>query len=290
MNTIWSTYIQKTGTLYLTRSLRFADLFKDVYINAFDINHKKSILEIGCGPGALTQALHRWYPEAEVTGIDRDSEFVAFASKQAANLNFLEADATALPFEADSFDVTISNTVQEHIEPSKFFGEQYRVLRPGGVCLVLSARRGINQSASCVQQLTALEKEIDDRANQYFNEANQKYNVCAYPLSEAELPLTMEKYGFRNVSTSYLTINLTPDHPGYSKDMAYAMINANRQVALDGIDSLPLIAPGIATAAEIKALKKAQNDKFDKRLELFDKGEKQWDTNVAFTMVVRGTK
>jgi hypothetical protein len=37
--------------------------------------------------------------------------------------------------------------------------------------------------------------------------------------------------------------------------MAYAMINANRQVELDGIDYLPLIAPDIVTVDEIIELK-----------------------------------
>ena len=33
------------------------------------------ILEIGCGPGALVGALHRWYSDAEVMAVDQDSEF-----------------------------------------------------------------------------------------------------------------------------------------------------------------------------------------------------------------------
>ena len=71
--------------------------------------------------------------------MDRDSNFIAFASKKAPQIHFLEGDATELTFESESFDVTISNTVVEHIEPSKFYGEQYRVLKENGVCLVLSA-------------------------------------------------------------------------------------------------------------------------------------------------------
>ncbi|NLG88359.1 MAG: class I SAM-dependent methyltransferase, partial [Clostridiaceae bacterium] len=144
MNTIWSTYIQKIDTLYLTRTLRFSDIFKEKYQKAFKIDNKRKILEIGCGPGALSQALYRWYPNAEIVGIDRDSNFIDFASKQAPQIVFMEDDATGLSFQDKTFDVTISYTVQEHIEPAKFFGEQYRVLKDDGVCLVLSARRGIN--------------------------------------------------------------------------------------------------------------------------------------------------
>ena len=54
MNTIWSTYVQKIGTLYDTRSLRFSDIYKDKYLEAFKIEDRSNLklLEIGCGPGA----------------------------------------------------------------------------------------------------------------------------------------------------------------------------------------------------------------------------------------------
>lgn len=93
MNTIWSTYLQKIGTLYYSRTLRFSDIFKEKYLNAFMIDDKEKILEIGCGPGALTQSLHRWYPNAEVIGTDRDSNFIEFASNIALHIKFLEEDA-----------------------------------------------------------------------------------------------------------------------------------------------------------------------------------------------------
>ena len=147
MNTIWSTYVQNIGTLYDSRSLRFSDFFQSKYKEIFEIEDKKKILEIGCGPGAFAESLSRWYRNAEIFGMDRDSNFITFASKKAPQVHFSEGDATELPFEEESFDVTISNTVVEHIEPSKFYGEQYRVLKENGVCLVLSARKGINISA-----------------------------------------------------------------------------------------------------------------------------------------------
>ena len=151
MNTLWSKYVQGTKTLYFSRKLRFDDLFSEQYRRLFDldVNKKLKILEIGCGPGALAGALHRWYPHAEITAVDRDSEFIRFAAEHEPEVNFMEGDATALPFEDNTFDVTISNTVAEHIEPSKFYGEQIRILKPGGVCLVLSSRKGIHINPKC---------------------------------------------------------------------------------------------------------------------------------------------
>lgn len=290
MNTIWSTYIQNIGTLYLSRSLRFADHFKGKYKEAFQIDDKSKILEIGCGPGALAESLWRWYPHSQICGVDRDSRFIEFARKNTSGIAFLEGDATALPLEDNSFDVTISNTVAEHIEPSKFYGEQYRVLKENGVCLVLSARRGINIPAPCIAEETEFEQDIWRHTETYFEEAHTKYKVCNYPQSEAELPLCMERHGFRNVTTEYITVNLTPDNPCYSKEMAHAMINANRQGELDNAQSMLHIANEVVTPSEVEELKRLINAKYDKRILLYDQGMKQWDTNVSVTMIVRGVK
>ena len=290
MNTIWSTYVQSTGTLYDSRTLRFSDMFKNKYTNAFSIDDKTKLLEIGCGPGALAESLARWYPGAQIYGIDRDSNFIEFARKTAPNIEFSEGDATELPYKTNTFDVTISNTVAEHIEPAKFYGEQYRVLKENGVCIVLSARKGINISARCVREESDLEKEIWKRVDKYFKEINEKYAVCAYPQNEMEMPLCMEQYGFRDVTVDYITINLTPDHPMYSKETAYAMINANRKCAVDNIESLRQIGNGIVSDSEIEELIHMVNSKYDQRIELYNKGIKQWDTNLSVTMIMRGVK
>ena len=39
-----------------------------------------------------------------------------------------------------------------------------------------------------------------------------------------------------------------------------------------------------------ESVKRVIHSKYDKRIELYDKGIKQWDTNVSVTMVVRGEK
>ena len=290
MNTVWSTYIQNIGTLYSSRSLKFADQFKENYMSAFGMENRTKMLEIGCGPGALAESLGRWYPHAQIYGIDRDSNFISFAREKSSGIEFLEGDATALPFADQSFDVTISNTVAEHIEPSSFYGEQYRVLKENGICLVLSSRKGISIPAPCIAEETAFEQEIWQRVNKYFGETHRKYEICAYPQNESELPLCMEKYGFRNVTTEYITVNLTPDHPRYSREMAYAMMDATRQNDLDNADRMLHIAKDVVTPSEVAELKRLINLKFDQRKSLYDQGIRQWDTNVSVTMVVRGVK
>lgn len=290
MNTIWSNYIQGVKTLYYSRKLRFDTMFREQYKALFGLEEGKKlkILEIGCGPGALAGALHRWYPEAEITAIDRDSEFISFAKENEPGIYFMEGDATALPFEEGSFDVTISNTVSEHIEPEMFYGEQLRVLKPGGVCLVLSARKGIHVYAKCLTKRP--EEEAFWKKVEQYDDTMDRFSVCKYPMSEAELPLELQIHGFQNVSTGYATINLTPDHPAVSPEMAQAMINANRYTALEAIDSVFRFLPGQVTEEECQFMKNIIEEKYDSRIGQYNRGEKQWDTNVNITMVVRGEK
>ncbi len=290
MNTVWSTYIQKIPTLYLTRSLRFSDRYKEKYTTAFAIENKKSLLEIGCGPGALSEALSRWYPEMKICGCDRDTNFIAFAKEKAPHISFFEEDATRLSFADESFDVTISNTVSEHIEPSAFYGEQYRVLKRGGVCLVLSGRKGIVHNAPCISETSEFEKEIWARVSDVCEEMDRKNAVCAFPMNEMEMPKAMERYGFHNVSTEYLTINLAPDNPCFSREEALAIIESHRASTLNGITILKDTVGSLVSADEIAEMERLVNERYDKRIALYDAGEKQWDTYMSLTMVLRGIK
>ena len=290
MNTQWSTYVQRAETLYQSRVLRFSDRFREKYKNAFAIDEKASILEIGCGPGALSEALTKWYPRSNIIGTDRDSNFIAFAKKKAPTVTFLEEDATALSFADESFDVTISNTVAEHIAPEKFYGEQYRVLKKSGVCLVLSARKGIHHEAPCIAVQSDFEKEIWKRTEEICMKADKENAVCAYPKSEAEMPRLMESYGFRSVSTEFITINLTPDNPCYTAEFAHQIIEMNRICALDGIDILSDTAGSLVRPDELSEMRRLINERYDKRLALYDKGIKQWDTYMSLVMILRGVK
>ena len=289
-NTNWSRYVQGIHTLYDSRKLRFSDLFATQYLSLFALDRDKplKILEIGCGPGALAAALHRWYPKAEITGMDRDSEFIAFAKDEVPGVTFLEGDATALPFPDNTFDVTISNTVSEHVEPSAFYREQSRVLKPGGVCLVLSARRGFNHDAPCLtptQEENTFWKSIEE-----VDDSMERYQVCRYPMSEMELPQAMEQYGFIQVTTGYALIDLTPDHPRFSPALAHDMINAGRVNDLEALDSAALSYPSLATPEKVARQKELVNARYNTRLDLYDRGLRQWDTHTSVTMVIRGVK
>jgi len=280
MNNIWSEQVQGIMTLYLSRKLRFNDFFSEKYLKLFKIdqNVNMKILEIGCGPGALAEVLHRWYPKAKITAVDRDSNFIAFAREKIAGVEFLEGDATDLPFKDGTFDMVISNTVQEHIEPDAFWNEQKRVLKSGGICICLSARKGIKCTADCLE-MTDDEKKFWDSCPDWREQMN-KLQICKYPMTEAQIPKAMEEHGFSNVTTGYAVIDLTPDDPKYSEDMACQMIEAMRQNDLEAVNQNKI--DGSEKIIEII------NRKYNKRLQLYRTGDRQWDTSVSVTMIIRG--
>ena len=61
------------------------------------------ILDVGCGTGWFTRQLAA-LPGLQVTGIDLDSDSLAFARNRDARSTYLLADALALPFADASFD------------------------------------------------------------------------------------------------------------------------------------------------------------------------------------------
>ena len=67
-------------------------------------------LDVGCGAGALSQALIDRSIHS-VVGIDPSAEYVAYASSHVAKgtsrVCFLVGDATALPFAATTFDTAV---------------------------------------------------------------------------------------------------------------------------------------------------------------------------------------
>jgi ubiquinone/menaquinone biosynthesis C-methylase UbiE len=94
-------------------------------------------LDVGTGAGALAFALA---PLArEVVAVDVEPALLEEARRRApANVALVEADARALPFEDDSFDVVGTLRTLHHVErPERVVAELARVTRPGGTVLVV---------------------------------------------------------------------------------------------------------------------------------------------------------
>jgi SAM-dependent methyltransferase len=104
-----------------------------------DINAGEAVLDIGCGSGFDVYCASKAVgPQGKVVGIDLTSEMVDKAKTnlsdtEVSNVEIYGANSEELPFEADMFDVVISNgVINLSPEKEKTFSEIFRVLKPGG--------------------------------------------------------------------------------------------------------------------------------------------------------------
>jgi SAM-dependent methyltransferase len=105
-----------------------------------DVSQGDSAIDVGCGPGNYTRHLATASGSGLVVGIDASEAMVAAAAKRGdgANIAYLRADASALPFRDGAFDVACSVGVIHMIEePLAAVDEMVRVLAPGGRLVIM---------------------------------------------------------------------------------------------------------------------------------------------------------
>ncbi len=105
-------------------------------------------IDVGTGAGAIAIALAPLV--REVVAVDLVPELLAEARKRApANVELVEADATALPYELGSFDLACTARMLHHVpRPELVLAELNRVLRPGGTMLVVDQLAPIDSLAA----------------------------------------------------------------------------------------------------------------------------------------------
>jgi demethylmenaquinone methyltransferase/2-methoxy-6-polyprenyl-1,4-benzoquinol methylase len=98
------------------------------------------VLDVCCGTGDMTFALHRRGKSADIVGADFSHAMLQRASEKSAGtaLRWVEADALSLPFPAESFDlVTSAFGFRNLADYDAGLREVVRVLRPEGECGIL---------------------------------------------------------------------------------------------------------------------------------------------------------
>jgi ubiquinone/menaquinone biosynthesis C-methylase UbiE len=92
------------------------------------------VLDVGCGPGALTTELVRRLGSWAVVAVDPSEPFVAATRGRNPGVNVLQASAESLPFQDRGFDAALAQLVVHFMaDPVAGLTEMARVTRRSGV-------------------------------------------------------------------------------------------------------------------------------------------------------------
>ena len=286
----WSSYIQTTDELNESRGLRFTDKNKELWLDALGVAPCMKALEIGCGGGMLCHRVKEFVPGVDVTGIDLDEGHIARAKGLFPECGFIVGNAAELPFPDGTFDLCFSHTVAEHIPHDAFFGEQLRVLKPGGRISVLSVRSRLS-----VKSLVVRSEEEDELLCKGWEKASGfdagDSEVGKYELDEHEYPRELEKHGFRDVTVKVFTVvDYCPDSADVDRGTALKQINCRRNGDLAPVRKLLNRAPDALSHDELARLTSLINSRWDERVAKYERGEKVWDFSTSTVLAVSGVK
>jgi len=109
---------------------------------AAGLDATKRVLDVGSGVGGTSRCLAKEFG-CRVTGIDLTDEYCRAAAMLTARtglahlVDFRQGDATALPFDDQSFDVVWTEHVAMNIpDKVRLYAEMHRVLKPGGTLAI----------------------------------------------------------------------------------------------------------------------------------------------------------
>lgn len=142
-----STFVASSGDGYELQMGRWSRRLADPFLDFCGCCDGESILDAGCGTGALTSAIVKRTRTAQVSGIDFSDAYVDHARRavRERRAQFEVGDVCALPYGNASFDRVLSLLVLHFVpDTPKAVAELRRVARPGATvgAAVWDARGG----------------------------------------------------------------------------------------------------------------------------------------------------
>ena len=128
-----SASFQKPAEAYDRFVGRYGHSLARSLVASVGIRPEWNVLDVGCGPGALTAVLAETLGAGELSAVDPSEPFARACGERVPAADVRVASAEYLPFEDDSFDATLSQLVVNFLpDAAAGLREMRRVTRPGG--------------------------------------------------------------------------------------------------------------------------------------------------------------
>jgi ubiquinone/menaquinone biosynthesis C-methylase UbiE len=118
--------------------------FLELMAKRWELNKVNSILDVGCGQCHWTKLISTFLnPGTIIKAVDNDPKWTkenddtnSFFSSKKMDFNLIQASATELPFEDNTFDAVTCQTLLIHLKnPIDAIKEMKRVLKPEGILI-----------------------------------------------------------------------------------------------------------------------------------------------------------
>ena len=243
-----STHYDRTNTVL---SMGNATLWRVATTRAVAPRAGETILDVAAGTGTSSASLAR--NGASVVAADFSQGMIEVGrQRQAANpfISFVQADATALPFDDDTFDaVTISFGLRNIVDPRAALAEFYRVTKPGGRVVVCEfsrpplapVRAGYAAYLRYGMPVLARVASSNPAAYEYLMES-----IEAWP-SQPALAAWMREAGLERVAWRNLTAGIVALHRGWKPLSSHAAIPTTAEEATTETASATVATPATPT-------------------------------------------
>jgi len=109
-------------------------------LDKLPINSNTRLLDLGCGTGQTLAYIAKTYP-CKVIGVDINDQMLFKAAQRFKReniiINLVRANAMHLPFPSNTFDIALSESVTVFTTINKALNEYARVLKTGGILLLI---------------------------------------------------------------------------------------------------------------------------------------------------------
>ena len=150
---------------------RVAERFLELFLGLGTV--PETLLDIGSGTGRIVNALSQKLPDSSVTGLDLAYGMLSSAKKSFVGntgIKLVCGDAETLPFRDNSFDMVVSTSTYQWLNPlATSFAEVWRVLKPGGrFCFALFGEKTLFElKDSYSTAVRLLQRCLSDRTHQF---------------------------------------------------------------------------------------------------------------------------
>ena len=182
---------------------RYSSPLAPVFADFGRVSDGQTVIDVGCGPGALTEELVRRVGASAVAAVDPSAPFVSAIEERLPDVNVRLAPAEELPFDESSFDAALAQLVVHFMrDPVAGLREMARVTRDGGAVAASVWDHGGGHGPLSVYWEVVL--EFDPGARDESNLAGAR---------EGTLTTLFEQAGVREVEETALTVSV--EHPTF---------------------------------------------------------------------------